>query len=309
MSTLDLFASKIRSTLYKYNNGISQLPLEQLLKECQNELDDLSKKKIDSKPNQDGKEKIRQIKKKVESKIDDLIRQSKRKKADIEDLNLRIDTLKQCVRELETLLMSDLKFKFVRDIKQPRFEYDGQNANVFFSSEANMLHELRHAFQFETGKIDFVCIDGESSPGLIYDYTDEEEAFKVEYAYKGVLKFRIKLSEAEFTQELQEKFKINRDLSKAKDEVGVREIKKMKDIEYNILVKISDGSLDKVGLYEKLSISSLDKNSLIKDIIYNNYTNRTQMVNKFNFNQENNEQTYIEYVKIYKKEESVIYIK
>ena len=205
--------------------------------------------------------------------------------------------------------MSDLKFKFVRDIKQPRFEYDGQNANVFFSSEANMLHELRHAFQFETGKIDFVCIDGESSPGLIYDYTDEEEAFKVEYAYKGVLKFRIKLSEAEFTQELQEKFKINRDLSKAKDEVGVREIKKMKDIEYNILVKISDGSLDKVGLYEKLSISSLDKNSLIKDIIYNNYTNRTQMVNKFNFNQENNEQTYIEYVKIYKKEESVIYIK
>lgn len=61
-----------------------------------------------------------------------------------------------------------------------RIEY---NVNDFTGTA---IHELKHAYQFELGKIDFRGLNNEKlwGPGITYDLTDEEEAYRRQYAFK-----------------------------------------------------------------------------------------------------------------------------
>ena len=64
--------------------------------------------------------------------------------------------------------------------------YDASNnrINVDVSQSyglAGLAHELKHAYQFETGKVDFVKTTG--GPGLLYDITDEVSAFRRQFAF------------------------------------------------------------------------------------------------------------------------------
>src|SRR5690606_39673823 len=46
-----------------------------------------------------------------------------------------------------------------------------------------LVHELAHAYQFETGRLDFTRATG--GPGFLYDIGDEVTAFRRQAAYNG----------------------------------------------------------------------------------------------------------------------------
>ena len=270
MSTLDLFASKIKTTLYNYNNGISQLPLGQLLKECQNELDDLSRQ-FSRSPTDDGKNKIREIKRAVENKIEELRKLSEKGIGDKKDLESRKEELKAAITELDVLLNSDMNFEFDDNASFPKFEFNGSVARVSYNgTEASLLHELKHAFQFLKGKLDFIVEKGLVIPGITYDITDEIEAYIRQYAYDGILRYReeldIEKGKPSFGEDAKNDFRrLVESLEKNRQMTDIKEIKNINRITIDVIVKIADSPY-KEGIYRQIPRTSLDKNSLMKDL-------------------------------------------
>ena len=270
MSTLDLFASKIKTTLYNYNNGISQLPLGQLLKECQNELDDLSRQ-FSRSPTDDGKNKIREIKRAVENKIEELRKLSEKGIGDKKDLESRKEELKAAITELDVLLNSDMNFEFDDNASFPKFEFNGSVARVSYNgTEASLLHELKHAFQFLKGKLDFIVEKGLVIPGITYDITDEIEAYIRQYAYDGILRYReeldIEKGKTSFGEDAKNDFRrLVESLEKNRQMTDIKEIKNINRITIDVIVKIADSPY-KEGIYRQIPRTSLDKNSLMKDL-------------------------------------------
>ncbi len=314
MSTLDLFASKIRSTLYKYNNGIFQLPLEQLLKECQNELDDLGRQFSHSSTD-DGKNKIREIKKAVEDKIKEL-REKKKSYENFYDLVARIKELEDCIIELNTILNSDIDIHF-DEVIYPKFEYNGKVARVEYDgSIGSLLHELKHAFQFLNGKIDFIVQRGVVIPGITYDVTDEIEAYVRQYAYDGILRYReeidIENSKTSFGEEAKNNFKKILDaLDKNNKHLDIKEIKSMNRINIDVIVKIADSPF-KNGLYKQIPRTPLDKNSTMKELKTLNINREDyEKLDRLIFKNKKAEDTkaYAKFVKIFVRKKTYIYVK
>ena len=306
MSTLDLFASKIRSTLYKYNNGISQLPLEQLLKECQNELDDLGRQFSNSSTD-DGKDKIREIKGKVQDKIKELKQQIENRSGNKKDLNTRKEELEKALNELDVLLNSKMNFKFNNN-SFPQFKSDGNTAYIDYDgTEASLLHELKHAFQFETGNIDFIkVIENDFSskiiPGLTYDLNDEIEAYKRQYAYTGFLEYRIAVNVP-----LENPITDIETIKRIQSMLMPKKITKMKKIKVTVLVKFADNNFSK-PLYESLSRKSLNINSSIQDIKH--YNKKNFLVQALGLeNEKDSKKSYIKFVKIFIETNPCIYVK
>lgn len=314
MSTLDLFASKIKTTLYNYNNGISQLPLGQLLKECQNELDDLSRQ-FSRSPTDDGKNKIREIKRAVENKIEELRKLSEKGIGDKKDLESRKEELKAAITELDVLLNSDMNFEFDDNASFPKFEFNGSVARVSYNgTEASLLHELKHAFQFLKGKLDFIVEKGLVIPGITYDITDEIEAYIRQYAYDGILRYReeldIEKGKTSFGEDAKNDFRrLVESLEKNRQMTDIKEIKNINRITIDVIVKIADSPY-KEGIYRQIPRTSLDKNSLMKDLKTLN-VNRSDYrdLNRFIFRKAKENQAYTEFIKIFVRKNTYIYVR
>lgn len=113
------------------------------------------------------------------------------------DLQSQIDELNNALKELDVLEEStqlyDIQHNAGMPLKgDPEIEYHGwteydleNNTLVIKISPSDydaliLIHELKHAYQFETGYMSFTP-DGKTG-GSYYDITDEEEAFNRAYA-------------------------------------------------------------------------------------------------------------------------------
>lgn len=254
-------------------------------------------------------EKIRELKTKVKGKITQLEKElEKVKGSEKKDLILRITNLKEALLELDVIEKAATEYEFKINKAEPQLTYNSNNdtATVHYDGTiGNLLNELKHAFQFETGKIDYIeTKDGEGSSvysgGLLYDIYDEVETYKRQYAYDGYLKLNVELS----SEEVLNAFKTG----KIKDSnLGLVEIKKMKKIHARIIVKVA-GSYADEGFYKYISKKSLDINSSIKDIRKGN-KQRSKLITSLGLDKENRKKPYIEFVKVYTNEKYFIHVK
>lgn len=193
---------------------------------------------------------------------------------------------------------------------EPKFEYEDVTDTGIVNYDGtlgSLLNELKHAFQFETGKIDFIKIKDNVNnvstmiPGLTYDIGDEVETYKRQYAFDGILKLRITMTEEEMAQQLKS--------GKVKDalKLGTLEIKKMSKITANVIVKVEDNMVSG-SLYKEISGRSLDIYSHIGDIKKGNRS-RKDIFNSLGLNNENKDKPYIDFIKVFIETKPFIYVK
>ena len=272
------------------------------LRLCQDKIDGMTTPR---RVNPNSSKKLKELKRKITAKINQLENQkTKTSRSERKELDRRIKELKDGLKELETIIASSVQYTFQTG-PEPQFEYDNvsnKGTIKYDGSIGSLMNELKHAFQFETGKIDFVKMKGPKGPldiygGLIYDIQDELETYKRQYAYDGILKFSVELNNSDFTEG---KFIDLKSLGKI-------EIKKMNQITASVVMKISDG-IAKKALYKNLSTKSLDTNSPIKDVIRGN-KNRKSLINSVGIKSYDKNTPYIEFIKVYSKSKPLIYVK
>jgi len=169
-----------------------------------------------------------------------------------------------------------------------------------------LLNELKHAFQLETGKIDFIKVNNgidppENIPGLLYDINDEVETYKRQYAYDGILKLRIVMTEEELLNQLKSG-KIKSSLG-----LGSLEIKKIKKITANVIVKVED-YIGGGSLYSSISSKNLDIHSSI-GVIRRGNKNRNGLISRLGIDKEDKKKSHIDFVKVYIETNPFIYVK
>ncbi|PID67535.1 MAG: hypothetical protein CR968_06205 [Flavobacteriia bacterium] len=291
--------------------GNTPLNLGNELYLCQQKIDGLGGSSSNDKINPRNQAKLDELKSKVKSKILALEKDLSTARGGLKkDLIARIAELKDALKEIELLEKSSTNYDLnIIEQNNPRLTYDDVTDTVtvnYIGTTGNLLNELKHAFQYETGKIEFIKIKNSSGkasvgPGLTYDLGDELETYKRQYAYDGILKLRLVLTEEEMMQELKSG-KLKKELG-----LGYLEIKKMKKITANVIIKVGDG-VASYPLYENISKKSLDINSPIGDIIKNNPA-RKSLSEGLGLNTWDKEKPYIDFIKVYIKEKPFIYVK
>ena len=224
------------------------------------------------------------------------------------ELTVRIAELKDALKEIEVIKKSTTNYRLSGHAERPRLEYSNtvDTATIFYDGTiGGMLNELKHAFQYETGKIDFIKtnngIKTEVIPGLTYDLHDELETYKRQFAYDGILKLRVVMTEEQMLAKLKSG-KIKSGLG-----LGYLEIKKMSKITANVIIRVGDSVLGD-PLYGDISKKSLDINSSIGDIIKNN-PNRALLSNSLGLDKWDKQKLYIDFVKVFIKENPYLYVK
>ncbi|MBL4746580.1 MAG: hypothetical protein JKY08_09470 [Flavobacteriaceae bacterium] len=256
-----------------------------------------------------SKEKLDELKRKVKEKIlsiEEKIGEAKRNEK--RNLESRLSELREALKEIEVIINANTNYVFNIDTK-PKFEYEDTTDTGIVNYDGtlgSLLNELKHAFQFETGKIDLIKIINskgisENIPGMIYDLNDEVETYRRQYAFDGILKLRISLTEDEIFQQIKS--------GKIKSSLGIGglEIKKMKKIIANIIVRVADSFMDN-GLYKSISKKSLDIHSSIGDIKKGN-KNRIDIFNSLGLNNEPKDNAYIDFIKVFIETKPFIYVK
>lgn len=250
--------------------------------------------------------KLKELKLKIKDKIADLERQkTNASKSEIKEFDIRIKELKDAQREIETIISSTTNYVFQTDPK-PQFAYDKKSDTgtiKYDGSIGSLINEMKHAFQFETGQIDFYQDKNSVLPtaGLTYDIYDEIETYKRQYAYDGILKFTLALTKEEIIASSQ--------LSKTKGYLGIGrvDLKKMKDIKVNVIIKVADSyALD--PLYDKLATKHIDYNSPAKDVIKAN-KKRPAFLNTLGIKSFDKNKPYIEFVKAYISVKPYLHVK
>jgi hypothetical protein len=310
MNIINEFKQAISYAIFctKPNKFVSTSNLSTNLYICQQRFNNLQGGYND-KINPNSKAKLDELKKKVKEKISILEKKIETaKKSEKRDLESRLFELKEALQEIEVIINANTSYVFNIDTK-PKFEYEDMTDTGIVNYDGtlgSLLNELKHAFQFETGKIDLIKIinskgQPENIPGMIYDLNDEVETYKRQYAFDGILKLRITMTEEEIFQQLKS--------GKLKNSLGIGglEIKKMKKITANIIVRVADRFIDS-GLYRDISRRSLDINSSIGDIKKGN-RNRIDMFNSLGLNNENKDNAYIDFIKVFIETKPFIYVK
>lgn len=267
----------------------------------------LCQKKFNSLPSAEkivdpaSKTKLAELKKKVAEKIKELEEAlSKAKKRKKEELEIRIKELKDALIEIKKIEESVTNY-ILKVGNKPQLDYDdaSDTATVYYDGTlGSLLNELKHAFQYETGKIDFIKYGTNNIPGLAYDLNDELETYRRQFAFDGILKLNVVLSDEEVMAEV---------LKGNLTGMGEIEVKKMKKITAELIIKVGDGALG-TPLYELISKDSLDINSSVDDIIKGNPL-RGDLINDLKLGESNKEQPYLEFIKVFIKEQPFIYVK
>jgi len=243
---------------------------------------------------------------KVQQKITELENQLETaSKKERDDLEARLEELCAALEEFQVIENSEHIYSFeIGDEPLFKMELDDLNGSIVYDGTlGSLINELKHAFQYETGKIDFLRVQNGSTttvyPGLLYDTTDELETYKRQYALDGILTLKIALSkEKVYEQVLQ---------AKELSDIGKVVIKKMSDVKLKVVAKISDYAL-KEGLYKTISQKPLDRNSEMGDILKGN-KKRKVVKNHLSFLDVDEEQPYFEYVKVFVNERVYIDVK
>ncbi len=98
-------------------------------------------------------------------------------------------------------------------------------------------------------------------------------------------------------------------LSEKENLVGILEVKSMKFVTAEIVVKIKDSAKNDSTLYNTLSSKSLDKSSKLRTIIKNNQNRNDLDLSFFQFDKFKKNTPYIKFVKLFTKETPYIYVK
>ena len=267
-------------------------------------------------PKKDGKDKIRKIKAKVQKLICKLTKERDKlssKGKDVSNINSRISELNKAISELNILETSTTNYKFKRNSTAPQINYKGENT-IEIQHGGNLgsiLHELHHAFQYETGKIDFIKTqDGTYEPGFLYDKTDELSAYQREVAANGFLKYTIKFEVA-----AERKVISPSSLHFENGELfEIKEIRLMSQVTLDVIIKIAEPKNG--NLYERISSQELNKDSPMSSVITNNSFYRNNTLDIFEFNKKRADRNsselndpYIEFVKIFIDKTPGIYVK
>ncbi len=270
----------------------------------QQKLDDLARNSYPTRihPNSQGTFDLlkRKVKDKIKQLEEKLVNASG---ADQKDLEARLKELKDAQKEFKKIEESSTMYSLSID-KYPRFEYFGENneGTVYYDGTLRFLiNELKHVFQFETGKLEFLEIGNVPLPGLTYDIYDELATYKRQYAFDGMLKLNISLSEDDISTGLKKVGTGNKNL-------GTVELKKMKDIKVAVIIKISD-SFVKEGLYQRISQKELNIYSSAKDVFNANKQNRFERIKNISLGSAEKKKPYLEYIKVYIKQKPIIYAK
>ncbi len=142
----------------------------------------------------DGKEKIQKLKTEVQLKIVELEEQLKTAEENLKlELRTRIKELKAAIEELNTLEETITNYNFKINKLAPQLNYDNNSDTVTIQNDGtigSLLNELKHAFQFEMGRIDYIQTKTEDGsvytmPGVLYDINDEVETYKRQFAMMG----------------------------------------------------------------------------------------------------------------------------
>lgn len=280
------------------------------LESCQFLIDNLGKPISKPTNSSDDKEKIRKIKEKVKKRISELEREKNKltdQKKDTSNISSRIEELKLAISELDFLETTATQYIFKKNKKAPQMNLKTENViEIQHGDLGSVLHELHHAFQYETGKIDFIKTDdGEYIPGFLYDSFDERSAYKRQLAFDGILKFTIKVKEEEVFQSLKTKYISNVIIAEG-SVLGVKEIRLMKDITIDVIMKIAE---PKTGLlYQNISSTELNTKSPLLDVINNNRY-KEGYLNEFGFHRRNLHKPYIEFIKVFIDQTPRIYVK
>lgn len=286
-----------------------QTKLSTYLQLCQDQINGMATPPAKIDPDSDVK--LKELKRKVEAKITALEREKKQvSESEQQELGRRIKELKDAQKELDKIIASTTKYAFKID-KYPEFRFDKKSNTgtiKYDGSIGSLLNELKHAFQFETGKIDFIETQDANGQqqlgaGLLYDIHDEIETYKRQYAYDGMVKFQIELS----SEDLMNALKSGKLNLKDIGSTGSVTIKKMNQITVDVIVKVSDG-VAKKSLYSTISRKSLDKNSRIKDVIKGN-KNRKNTLEHFGLKNFDKKKPYIDFVKVYISKKTYIHVK
>ncbi|WP_028888985.1 hypothetical protein [Tenacibaculum ovolyticum] len=302
MSVIQEFKNNICSALFlgATNSLESQLLL------LQNKLDSCESSNIIDKIDPNSKAKLEELKKRVKQKINTLITQiEKSKGTEKKDLKIRIKELEEALEEIKVIEHSQSTYEF-RIGNKPKFSYENisDKGLVFYDGTlGSLLNELKHVFQFETGKIDFIKVSGEPEnlPGLLYDLGDEVETYKRQYAYDGVLKLRVVMTDEEVLNQFKSG-KIKNGLG-----LGTLEIKKMKKITADVIVKVED-SLGSGSLYSAISKRSLDIHSSLGNIRKGN-KHRSNFITGLGIDKRDKNEPYIDFIKVFIENNPFIYVK
>lgn len=303
MNVIQNFKQDIKSSLFFSSSG-SELKSQLLL--LQNRLDSYVSSYFDDKTNPISKERLRELKKRVKEKIDTLNTQlEKARGAAKKDLIARIKELKEALKEIKVIQNSETEYNF-KISNKPKFTYENTSnkGTVFYNGTlGSLLNELKHAFQFETGKIDFIKVNGvpENLPGVLYDLGDELETYKRQYAYDGILKLRIVMTETEMLNQIKTG-KIKKGLG-----LGGLEIKQMKKITASVIVKIED-TLGSGSLYNTISKKSLDIHSTLGEIKKGN-KHRSNFIQGLGIDKQDKRKPYIDFIKVFIETNPFIYVK
>ncbi len=302
MTIIQEFKNNIRSTLSFSSSG----SLKHQLQRLQSKLDNYESGDVIDKIAPRSKTKLEELKRRIREKINTLtIQVEKAKRAEKKDIEARIKELKEALEEIKVIERSQTEYEF-RIHNKPKFSYEDTTDKgiVYYDGTlGSLLNELKHAFQFETGKIDFIKVSGEPEnlPGLLYDIGDEVETYKRQYAFDGVLKLRVVMTDEEMLQQLKSG-KIKNGLG-----LGTLEIKKMKKITANIIVKVED-SLGSGSLYSTISKRSLDINSSLGNIRKGNKLRRN-FISGLGIDKRDKNESYIDFVKVFIEDNPFIYVK
>ncbi|WP_299216776.1 hypothetical protein [uncultured Aquimarina sp.] len=271
------------------------------------ELDHLTRNSYPTRIHPNSQKTFSLLKKKVAEKIKELeAKLPNANGADKKDLQARIKELKDAQKEFKVIEQSSTTYSFnIRP--QPEFVFKGKDKSTIFydGSLGTLINELKHAFQFENGQMEFIKVNNYGNikydTGLTYDVFDELATYKRQYAFDGVLKMYISLSE-------QEIFAGAHRVLTGDKNFGTVEIKRMKDIKVAVIAKVSDGyALD--GLYQRISQNELDIHSSAKEVFNANKKNRFEDVLNISLGSADKKKPYLDYIKVFIQKKPVIYAK
>ncbi len=270
----------------------------------QGEINHLSRNSYPRRIHPNSQKTFELLKRKVKEKIRQLeTKLTTAKGADNKDLQARIKELKDAQREFEVIEQSSTMYSFnIRP--EPEFTYIGKinEGVVFYDGTLRVLiNELKHVFQFESGQMEFLEIGNKPVPGLTYDIFDELETYKRQYAFDGILKMYISLSE-------QEIFAGAQSVLTGDKNFGTVEIKRMKDIKVSVIAKVSD-SFAINGLYGSISQKELDIHSTAKEVFNANKENRFKRILNISLGSADKKKPYLDYIKVFIQKKPIIYAK
>jgi len=204
-------------------------------------------------------------------------RLNRRRRAKLTDLQAREAELAQSLVEIQAMRQESALTFTIQQHNKPEVTLNVNNTNnvivKYDGTDGSLINELTHAYQYLTGRVDFIQAAENNQPtmipGLLYDIDDEIATYRRQYALDGQLNLQTHLDQQEYTQQLMNGTALN--------QIGKVKVGAMNEITPQLLNRVSDGPL-LAPLYSNIAQTPLDVNSSTNDVLNANQ-NRANVVN------------------------------